>query len=104
MQEAKEKENLDTPGGEELGKRLGGIHGLPWFAFLDANGEEIINSDRVTEGGKVAGNIGHPDKPEEVDWFMVMVHRAAPQMTADESATLEHWLRNQKKAAASSQH
>ena len=97
VQEAKEKEKLNTPGGEELLKRVGGPSGLPFFAFLDAGGETIVNSMRPGDNGKGAQNIGHPDSREEVDWFLTMVHKAAPKITVEESATLEHWLRNQKK-------
>ena len=97
VQERKEKKALETPGGDELMKTLGGPAGLPYLAFLNEKGELIINSMRPVEGGKSPENIGHPDKPEEVDWFMAMVAKAAPSMTRDEAATLEKWLRNQKK-------
>lgn len=74
-------------------KRLGGPSGLPFFAFLDTNGATIVNSMRPVGGGKNPQNIGHPDTPEEIDWFMVMLHKAVPQMTTAESATLERRLR-----------
>jgi hypothetical protein len=97
VQETKEKDNLNTPGGEELMKRLGGPSGLPFFAFVDAHGGMIVNSMRPGENSKKPENIGHPYQPEEVDWFLIMLHKALPQMTAEESGILEHWLRNQKK-------
>lgn len=78
-------------------KRLGGSGGPPFFAFLDARGNEIVNSNRPGKDGKAPENIGHPSEPEEVDWFLAMVHKAVPQITREESDTLEHWLRNQKK-------
>jgi hypothetical protein len=96
VQESKEKEALDTPGGADLMKRLGGPAGLPFFAFLDSNGGMIVNSMRPRENGTKGENIGHPYEPEEVDWFMTMVRRAAPGITGNETAALEHWLRNQK--------
>jgi hypothetical protein len=77
-------------------KTVGGPAGLPFFAFLDRNGGLIVNSLRPGEDGK-SENIGHPDKPEEVAWFMTMVRRAAPQMTRDEAGKLEKWLKNQKR-------
>ena len=97
MEEHGDKANLNTPGGAELYEKLGGgSGGVPFHAFLDTGGDMIVNSMRPTENGKF-DNIGHPDAPEEVDWFLVMVHRAAPQITSDEAGVLEHWLRNQKK-------
>lgn len=92
----KEKENLSTPGGDILLKRLGGPAGLPFFAFLDERGGMLVNSMRPGDNGKNPANIGHPYQPEEVDWFLAMLHKAVPQMTSEESTTLEHWLRNQK--------
>ncbi|HUB81142.1 MAG TPA: hypothetical protein VMB03_20205 [Bryobacteraceae bacterium] len=87
---------MNTPGGQELWKRMGGAGGPPFFAFLDSDGKEIVNSNRPEKDGKTE-NIGHPMEPEEVDWFLVMVHKAVPQITREESDTLEHYLRNQKK-------
>lgn len=97
MQEDGEKKALNTPGGDELMKRLGGPAGLPFFAFLDVQGMPIVNSIRPGEGGKPGGNIGHPFEPFEVDWFLVMLRKGAPGMTPAETEPLEKWLRAQKK-------
>jgi hypothetical protein len=97
VQESEGKKALETPGGDELLKTLGGPSGLPYFAFLDEKGALIVNSMRPGEGGKSPENIGHPDQPEEVDWFMAMVAKAAPRMTHEEAGRLEKWLRNQKR-------
>ena len=97
MQEHAAKKDLNTPGGDELLTRLGGTGGLPYFAFLDAQGAMIINANRVAEDGKHNGNIGHPSEPYEIDWFMTMLAKAVPAMTPDERSTIEHWLRTQKK-------
>jgi thiol-disulfide isomerase/thioredoxin len=98
VQEREEKVALNTPGGEELLVSLGGPKdsGLPFFAFVDSGGGLIVNSMRPGENGKFE-NIGHPVQPEEVDWFMIMLAKAVPAMTPDEAATLEKYLRNQKK-------
>ena len=98
MQEQADKIPLNNVGGEEVMARLGGKNvGLPFFAFLDANGDGIVNSLRPVAGKPKPENIGHPFQPEEVDWFMVMVKKAAPAMPPDEAKALEHWLRSQKK-------
>ena len=99
VQEAAEKKSLETPGGEELLARLGGSGaGVPFLAFLDGNGALIVNSIEPARGGNAGGNIGHPYEPHEVDWFMAMLSKAAPGMTADERGTIEKGLRAQKKA------
>ena len=97
VQESDAKKALDTPGGEEYLKSVGGPSGLPFIAFLDEKGTLIVNSKRPGDHGKAAENIGHPYQPEEVDWFMTMVAKAAPRMTAAEAGKLEKWLRNQPK-------
>jgi len=94
VQEQGQKKSLNSPGGDELLKRVGGPEGLPFFAFLDSAGAMIVNSMEPREGKKPV-NIGHPDAPHEVDWFMVMLSKAAPGMTPEERATLEHYLRHQ---------
>jgi hypothetical protein len=99
VQESEAKKDLNNPGGEEVMAKTGGEKaGLPFLAFLDEKGELIVNSMRPPgEGKDKGGNIGHPFQPEEVDWFMVMLKKSAPAMTADEAKTVENWLRAQKK-------
>ncbi|HWC96223.1 MAG TPA: hypothetical protein VG456_05730 [Candidatus Sulfopaludibacter sp.] len=98
MQEQKEKAALDNPGGEDVMAQVGGKQaGLPFLAFLDAQGDTIVNSIYPGDDKHKPGNIGHPSEPHEVDWFLVMVKKAAPDITSDEMKLLENYLRNQKK-------
>ena len=98
VQESAEKAALNSPGAEEVMARLGGKKsGLPFFAFLDANGETVVNSMRPVAGKPAGENIGHPASPEEIDWFLVMVKKAAPAISPQEIKALEDWLRAQKK-------
>lgn len=98
VQEQKEKAALNTPGAEEVLDRVGGKDaGLPFIAFLDDKGEVIVNGIYPGDAKNKKGSIGHPIEPHEVDWFMVMLKKAAPSMTADEGKTLENYLRTQKK-------
>ena len=93
VEEREQKKALNTPGGEALEKQLGGPAGLPYFAFLDSAGRRIVNSTRPGKDGKEGGNIGYPSEPFEIDWFMAMLSKAVPQMTAGERTTLENRLR-----------
>lgn len=98
VQETGAKKTLNNPGGDEVLAQAGGKYiGLPFFAFLNEKGETVVNSVRPGEGAAAARNIGHPVQPEEVDWFLVMVKKAAPAMSPDEAKVLEDWLRAQKK-------
>ncbi len=65
---------------------------MPFFAFLNAKGDLIVNSKKDGRD-----NIGHPFQPEEIDWFMTMLNKAAPGMEKAERQVVESWLRNQKK-------
>jgi thioredoxin-related protein len=108
VQEPVGSKDLNTPGGDELLAALGGARqGMPFFAFLggqaapffasmDGPGAMIVNSIDPGGDGKKGGNIGHPAEPHEVDWFLVMLGKAAPGMTAGERGVIEKYLRTQK--------
>jgi hypothetical protein len=95
--ESAEKKALENPGGAKLLTDLKGEGaGLPFFAFVDANGKLIENSKRKTKPDDPGSNVGHPVAPEEIAWFMEMLKKAAPSMTTQERNTLETWLKSQK--------
>ena len=101
VQEHGDKQGANTPGGNELYKRLGGSDGIPFFAFLDPQGGTIVNSIRPKDpDGKHGGNIGHPVQPYEIDYFMTMLAKAAPHMTPEERSTIEKKLRSQKETVS----
>jgi thiol-disulfide isomerase/thioredoxin len=83
--------NLENSGAEALVKKLGGPAGLPYSAFLDSGGGMIINSKRSGE------NIGYPTQPQEIDWFMQMMKKAAPNISPEDLKVIETALRNPKK-------
>ena len=94
VKESEKNKHLENAGGTVWLDKLGGKSGgLPFFAFVDAKGELILNSNRSGE----SGNIGHPFAPEEIAWFMKMLEKAAPKMTPKERQTIEGWLKGQKK-------
>ena len=96
--EGEAKKNLENPGGDKVLAKLGGEKaGLPFFAFADAKGDLIVNAKRTTAGNVEGTNIGHPFAPEEVEWFMTMLKKAAPKMEPPERKIIEDWLKNQKK-------
>jgi len=98
VQEHGDKASLNTPGGAELGTQMGARrNGLPFFAFLDEQGELIVNSIRPLPGKSEGENIGHPTAPEEVDYFMQMLEKVSPPLSPAESQAIESYLRHQKK-------
>jgi hypothetical protein len=49
--------------------------GLPWFAFIDGNGQAVITST----GAK--GNVGYPWEPHEIAHFKTMLLKAKKRLT-----------------------
>ena len=93
VNENEKNKPLENPGGTAVLRKVGGEgQGLPFFAFLDPRGDLIANSRRAGEG-----NIGHPFQQEEIAWFMKMLEKAAPKLSAADARTIENWLKNQKR-------
>lgn len=91
VQENGKNKALENAGAEALLKKLGGPAGLPYSAFLDANGALIVSSKRDGQ------NIGYPAQPGEIDVFVQMMNKAAPSMAEGDVKTIETALRNPKK-------
>jgi len=90
-------ENDETkinPGGKELLEQLGGLRsGLPFFAFVDSEGKMIVSSN--TDGK--SGNIGCPATKAEIEWFLKMIRKAAPDVTDTELKAIEDVLNKPKR-------
>ncbi len=92
VQENEKNKAFENPGADSLLKELGGPAGLPYFAFLDAAGAPIVNSKQDGQ------NIGYPAQPNEIEWFVKMMEKAAPGISADDVKTLETALRSFKRS------
>ena len=91
VQENEKNKALENAGADALHKKLGGPAGLPYSAFLDAQGGLIVNS-------KLDGqNIGYPGEPREIDWFIQMMKKAAPRMSENDLKVIETALRSFKR-------
>jgi hypothetical protein len=84
--------HTDTPGGVQLRTALGAQPepGFPWLVITDENGKSLVNSYR---NGDISGNVGYPAAPEEIDWYIEMLKRAAPALSADDLAAIRTWLK-----------
>ena len=97
VRETEKNKLLENPGSSTLLTKLGGADaGLPFFAFLDAKGEVIVNSKRPVAGQTNGRNIGHPFQPQEIEWFITMIKKAAPRISRAQTKTIEDWLKSQK--------
>ena len=97
VQEDDKNKALENPGAEAWLKKIGGPEGLPFFAFLDGKGAVIVNSKRPSASGNGGENIGYPAQAEEIDWFMVMIRKAAPQIVEADLRSIETALRTPQK-------
>jgi thiol-disulfide isomerase/thioredoxin len=66
------------------GKEGGGI---PWCAFLDADGKALANWDGPD------GNIGFPTEPKSVEHFLKVLADTAPGITKDQLEDLRQSLK-----------
>lgn len=91
-----DKRHANSPGAEALLASLKGTDaGYPFLVMLDPAGKSIVNSlCPVSFKCDPAGeDIGYPATPAEINWFMQMLHEAAPSLSAKEAGTIEEWLR-----------
>ena len=54
-------------------------------------GSLLVNSKRDWQ------NIGYPGEPQEIDWFVQMMKKAAPKMSEADLKTIEAALRSFKR-------
>jgi thioredoxin-related protein len=86
---------LNTPGGDKLRADFGGRDsGVPFIVFLDEHGRPVVNSNRPVKDKAQGENVGYPVLPEEIDWFVTMLHKAVPEMASRDADAVEKWLRN----------
>ncbi|MBE0544798.1 MAG: thioredoxin family protein [Verrucomicrobia bacterium] len=97
VQENEKNKALENAGSDQWLKKVGGPEGLPFSAFLDSKGTLIVNSKRPAKDGTPGGNIGFPAAPEEIDWFVAMMKKAAPKISEADLKVIETALRVQKK-------
>jgi thiol-disulfide isomerase/thioredoxin len=96
MENEKDQLHTSSPGGElEMAKLAGGDQGVPYFAMLDETGEWITDS-KMPAGDGPPENLGYPSGPDEIDWFVHMVKKAAPDMAAEDVKTLRDLLEKHK--------
>ena len=91
VQEKDKNKAQENAGADALLNQLGGPSGLPYSAFLDSHAVLIVNSKRDGQ------NIGFPAEPEEIDWFVQMMKKAAPNISQDDVRTIEQALKSFKR-------
>jgi hypothetical protein len=89
VKESAEKKPLENPGGEATMKELGGEKsGLPFYAFLDAAGKKLADSNAMPKNM----NIGYPGEPGEITAFMDLIKKTAPRWSESDREKLKDYL------------
>jgi thiol-disulfide isomerase/thioredoxin len=80
---------LENPGADEVRKKyLANVKlGLPTWLILDAKGNLLADSRFKSDNseGKAGDNIGCPNKPEEVKYFISVLKQTASLSSGEES-------------------
>jgi thiol:disulfide interchange protein len=86
LERGDKKETLENPGGEQILKTLGGEQsGLPFYAFLDAGGNKLADSNVMPGRSK---NIGFPGSAEEINAFGTLLGKTATHLTPSQRRTI----------------
>ena len=95
MEAGDNKTKVENPGGMETMKELGGEKaGLPFYAFLDAKGKKLADSNVMPKGA----NIGYPGEPGEISAFMELIKKTAPHWSdADREKLKVYFVENAPK-------
>jgi uncharacterized protein YyaL (SSP411 family) len=91
VQESPDKRALNTLGAQELMDEWGGARsGLPFYAFLNAQGEKIASSNAMPTGG----NIGYPATSAEIEAFLKLLEQTAPRMSSDDRMRIAEYFKS----------
>jgi len=89
MENGEKKTTLENPGGVEYMNELGGAKsGLPFYAFVDAKGKKLADSNVMPKNM----NIGYPGEPAEIDAFMALIQKTAPRWAEADREKLKAYL------------
>jgi hypothetical protein len=90
--ESKDKiETLENPGGKEILAKLGGEKsGLPFYAFLDAAGNKVADSNVMPTKNP---NIGYPGSAEEIEAFGKLLKASAKKLNEEDFNTVINYLK-----------
>jgi thioredoxin-related protein len=81
MENGEKIAQFENPGGKALMDKLGGEKsGIPFFAFIDADGKMLCNSNVMPK----EQNIGYPGTIEEITAFMKLIKTGSPKIPKDQ--------------------
>ena len=90
---------FENPGGKDIMKKLGGEKsGLPFYAFLDATGNKLADSNVMPTKNP---NIGYPGSAEEIEAFGKLLKVSAKNLSDEKfNMIIDYLKKNAPKSAA----
>ena len=80
-EQRRHRQPVENPGGKEIMAKLGGEKsGLPFYAFLDATGKKLADSNVMPTQNP---NIGYPGSAEEIEAFGKLLKASAKNLSDD---------------------
>lgn len=93
VDESPNKKADENPGASAVRDSLGGGKaGLPFYAVINPKGDTLTSSVAPK-----SGNIGYPAAPEEIAYFMGMLDKSAPKMSAGDKTAVQTYLKTTAK-------
>ena len=87
------KKALENPGADKVMADLSGAKsGLPFYAFLDAKGKKLADSNVMPGKNGTMDNIGYPGSGAEIAAFDDLLKKTAPKMKTDARKSLIAYL------------
>lgn len=98
FEENGENPGRNNPGGDKVIMKYGGVSpagvvSLPYMVILDASGKLVTSSHRPSQDKSKDKNIGFPDEPADVAWFVQMMKRGAPDLSDEEAERISSLLK-----------
>ncbi len=79
----------ENPGGKDLMAKLGGEKsGLPFYAWINPKGKKLADSNAMPKDS----NIGYPGEPAEIETFIGLIKKTAPNWSEADLKTLHDYL------------
>jgi thiol-disulfide isomerase/thioredoxin len=92
LEDAKHKDD-ENPGGGDLMTKLGWDKtGIPFFAVLNEDGQEVADSKVIEGKDPKPQNMGYPAQTLEINHFLDMLKAGNSALTDDDTATLHKVL------------
>lgn len=94
VDEAKDKKDLENPGGNAVRTKYGGDNqGIPYWFIINKKGELLADSRMTEASGKPGSNVGCPAQPDEVAFFIQALKKTSKLSEKELNIIKERFLK-----------